>query len=147
MCRPRLDFKKGKTTVFQILFLGQKYPSKSFTSFKINMAVNNTEPEWPSTVSRCRTRGESEDHTSEKAHKGSTLALKPRADGTRSPKQGYQCSHEKNLKKNKTKQNKKRAVKVEDKYENSNSNICLFLFDPILFIVTQALRRLCYPPL
>ena len=40
-------------------------------------------------VSRCRTRGESEDHTSEKARKGSTLALKPRADVTRSPKQGY----------------------------------------------------------
>ena len=34
----------------------------------------------PYTVSRCRTRGESEDHTSEKARKGSTLALKPRTD-------------------------------------------------------------------
>ena len=49
------------------------------------------------TVSRCRTRGESEDHTSEKAHKGSTLALKPRADVTRSPKHGYQWHHEKDL--------------------------------------------------
>ena len=39
------------------------------------------------TVSRCHTRGESEDHTSDKACKGSTLALKPRADVTRSPKQ------------------------------------------------------------
>ena len=42
------------------------------------------------TVSRCCTRGESEDHTSKKACKGFTLALKPRADVTRSPKQGYQ---------------------------------------------------------
>ena len=48
-------------------------------------------------VSRCHTRGESEDHSSEKAHKGSTLALKPRADVTRSPKQGYQWPHEKDL--------------------------------------------------
>ena len=38
------------------------------------------------TVSRCHTRGESEDHTSEKACRGSTLALKPSADITRSPK-------------------------------------------------------------
>ena len=29
--------------------------------------------------------------------KGSTLALNPRADATRSPKQGYQWSHEKDL--------------------------------------------------
>ena len=36
------------------------------------------------------TRGESEDHTSEKACKGSALALKLREDITRSPKQGYQ---------------------------------------------------------
>ena len=49
------------------------------------------------TISRCHTRGESEDHTSEKACKESTLALKPRADITRSPKQGYQWPHEKNL--------------------------------------------------
>ena len=42
------------------------------------------------TVSRCRTRGESKDHTSEKAHKGSTLALKPREDVIRNP-------HEKDL--------------------------------------------------
>ena len=38
------------------------------------------------TVSRCCTRGESEDHIGNKAYKGSTLALKPRADTTRSPK-------------------------------------------------------------
>ena len=49
------------------------------------------------TVSRCRTRGESEDHWSKKTRKGSTLALKPRADVTRSPKQGYQWHHEKNI--------------------------------------------------
>ena len=50
------------------------------------------------TVSRCCTRGESEDHTGEKAHKnGSTLALKLMADVTRSPKQGYQWPHEKDL--------------------------------------------------
>ena len=36
------------------------------------------------TVSRCHPRGESEDQTSEKAYKLSTLALKPRADITRS---------------------------------------------------------------
>ena len=47
----------------------------------------------PYTVSRCCTRRESEDHTSEKAGKGSTLALKPRADVTRNPKQGYQWPH------------------------------------------------------
>ena len=45
-------------------------------------------------VSRCCTRGESKDHTGKKvSKKGSTLALKPRADITRSPKQGYQWSH------------------------------------------------------
>ena len=49
------------------------------------------------TVSRCRTRGESRDHSSEKARKGSTLALKPMADVTKSPKQGYQSHHEKNI--------------------------------------------------
>ena len=31
----------------------------------------------------------------ESMQKGSTLALKPRADITRSPKQGYQLTHEK----------------------------------------------------
>ena len=51
----------------------------------------------PYTVSRCHTRGESEDHRGKKAHKGSTLALKPRVDITRSPKQGYQWPHEENL--------------------------------------------------
>ena len=51
-----------------------------------------------STVSRCCTRGESEDRTGEKAHKkGSTLALKPRPDITQIPKQGYQWPHEKDL--------------------------------------------------
>ena len=50
------------------------------------------------TVSRCCTRGDSEDHTSEKACKGSILALKPMADITRSPKQGHQWSHKKDQK-------------------------------------------------
>ena len=50
------------------------------------------------TVSRCHTRGESEDHTDKKAcKKGSTLDLKLRAYVTRGPKQGYQWSHEKDL--------------------------------------------------
>ena len=51
----------------------------------------------PHTVSRCCTRCESEDYTSEKACKESTLALKPRADVTRSPKEGHQWLHEKDL--------------------------------------------------
>ena len=51
----------------------------------------------PYTVSRCHTRGESVDHSSKKACKGSTLALKPRADITRSPKQEYQWSNKKDL--------------------------------------------------
>ena len=51
----------------------------------------------PHTVSKCHTRGESEDHTSEKACKGSTLALKPMADITRCPKQGYQWPHKKDV--------------------------------------------------
>ena len=38
-------------------------------------------------------RGESEDLIGKKAHKRSTLALKPRTDITRSPKQGYQWPH------------------------------------------------------
>ena len=38
-----------------------------------------------------------EDCSGEKAHKGSTLALKPRADVTRSPKQGCQWPHDKDL--------------------------------------------------
>ena len=37
----------------------------------------------PYTVSRCCTRGESEDHTSERKHTRSTLALKTRTDITR----------------------------------------------------------------
>ena len=49
------------------------------------------------TVDRCHTRGESEDHTSKKACKESTLALKPSADITRSPKQGYQWPYERHL--------------------------------------------------
>ena len=49
------------------------------------------------TVSRCHTTGKSEDHTGEKAHKGSTLALKLTADVTGSPKQGYQRPHKKDL--------------------------------------------------
>ena len=51
------------------------------------------------TVSRCCTRGESEDHSSEKAHKGSTLALKPMRDVTRGPTQRYQWPHKKTYKK------------------------------------------------
>ena len=47
------------------------------------------------TVNRCCTRGESEDLISEKAYKGFTMALKSRADVTRSPKQGYQWPHKK----------------------------------------------------
>ena len=44
---------------------------------------------WIKKAQLTHTRGESEDHTSEKAcKKGSTLALKPRADVTRGPKQG-----------------------------------------------------------
>ena len=49
------------------------------------------------TVSRCCNRGESEDHTGKKACKGSILVLKPRADITRSPKEGYQWPHKKDL--------------------------------------------------
>ena len=44
----------------------------------------------------------------------STLALKPRADVTRSPKQGYQRPHKKDMcprKKNKKKKNKKKKKK------------------------------------
>ena len=43
------------------------------------------------------TRGESEDHTSEKACKGSTLASKSMTDVTKSPKQGSQWPHEMDL--------------------------------------------------
>ena len=43
-----------------------------------------------STVSRCHTRGESEDHAGEKTCKGSTLALKPGVYVIRSPKQRCQ---------------------------------------------------------
>ena len=43
------------------------------------------------------TRGDYEDHTSETACKGSTLALKPRANITGNPKQGYHWPHKKDL--------------------------------------------------
>ena len=47
---------------------------------------------------RCRTRGESEGSVVHRRGsmqaRESTLALKPRADVTRSPKQGYQWPHE-----------------------------------------------------
>ena len=48
-------------------------------------------------LSRCHTRGESEDHTSEKARKGSSQALKPSANVIRSPKQGNQWPYKKDL--------------------------------------------------
>ena len=51
----------------------------------------------PFTVSRCCTSGESEDDTGKKACKGIPLALKPRYDITRSPKQGYQWPQKKDL--------------------------------------------------
>ena len=65
----------------------------------------NQKPEWLSGIQCCarriggrHTTGESEDHTSEKTcKKRSTLALKLRTDLTRSPKQGYQWPHEKDL--------------------------------------------------
>ena len=50
---------------------------------------------------RCRTRGESEESVVHRRGsmqvRESTLALKPRADVTRSPKQGYQWPHKKDL--------------------------------------------------
>ena len=49
------------------------------------------------TVSRRRTRGESEDQTGEEVRKCPILALKPMANVTRSPKQEYQWPHKKNL--------------------------------------------------
>ena len=72
------------------------------------------------TVSRCRTRGESEDHTSEKARKGSTLALKPRADVTRSPKQGISGPTKRTyvlkkfLKKKKKKKSSRKLIKEDE---------------------------------
>ena len=53
--------------------------------------------------------------------KGSTLALKPRADVTRSPKQGYQWPHEKDLcpqKKIYEKNKNKKTPMVEKKHSN-----------------------------
>ena len=49
---------------------------------------------WPCV---CRHTSQQHKTRSRKACKGSTLALKPRADVTRSPKQGYQWPHEKDL--------------------------------------------------
>ena len=46
------------------------------------------------TVSRCHTRGEFDEWP---ASKKSTLALKPRTDVTRSPKQEYQWPHKKDI--------------------------------------------------
>ena len=89
------------------------------------------------TVSRCCTRGESGDHTGKKVHKGSTLALKPWADFTRSSKQGYQWPHEKDLrppKIYKKKERKKDAIwlanVVSDWTENSkwNNRIRILIF-------------------
>ena len=53
------------------------------------------------TVSRCRSRGESEEYVVHRRGsmqaRESTLALKPKADVTRSSKQRYQRPHEKDL--------------------------------------------------
>ena len=49
------------------------------------------------TVIRYCTSGEYEDHMGEKVCKRSTSALKPWADITRSPKQGFQWPHKKNM--------------------------------------------------
>ena len=53
------------------------------------------------TVSRYRTKGESEDNAREKARKGSTLALKLSSDVTRSPKSELSVGPRKILKKEK----------------------------------------------
>ena len=66
----------------------------------------------PHTVSRCHTRSETEDRTSEKACKGSTQALKPMADITRSPKQEYQWPHKKDLCPPNLKKNQKKTKEV-----------------------------------
>ena len=56
-------------------------------------------------------------HTSEKARKkGSTLALKPRADVTRSPKQGYQRPHEKDLRPPKIQKKTNQKSKKSNKF-------------------------------
>ena len=71
-------------------------------------------------VSRCCTRGESEDHRGKHTSEGSTLALKPRADVTRSPKPGYQWPHKKDL--------------CLSKYlKNKNSTCAMTYFDFIIF--------------
>ena len=51
--------------------------------------VLKTEPEWPNGMQFCA--------LCEKARKGTTLALKPRVDVTRSSQKGYQLPHEKDL--------------------------------------------------
>ena len=51
---------------------------------------------------------------SEKARKGSTLALKPMAYVTRSPKQGYQWPHQKDLGPSKLKKNPQIFVELKD---------------------------------
>ena len=69
-------------------YLGQQRQGNHTSTDHLNILPN---PDLY-TVSRCRTRGESEDHTGKKARKKGSihLALKPGADVTRSPKQGYQ---------------------------------------------------------
>ena len=79
-------------------------------------------------VSRCRTRGESEeciaDRKGSKQARHSTLALKPRADIIRSPKQGYEWPPEIQ---NKTKQKRVFAIyywsfKIKRKKEKPNQS-------------------------
>ena len=78
------------------------------------------------TVSRCHARGESEDHTGEKACKGSTLAWKLRANITRSPKQGYQCPHEKDLSPPKNIFKNKNKKKIWHGFSETLGGIALF---------------------
>ena len=62
-------------------------------------------------------------YTGEKAHKGSNLVLKPRADVTRSPKEGYQWLNEKNLYPPKKKKKKVAKSVCWNTKRSSNHNV------------------------
>ena len=74
---------------------------EAVASVFIDICVQDYGSEWLShhicdqEINRCHTKGESEESIGRQSlqMRGSTVAFKPRADVTRSPKQGFQWPH------------------------------------------------------
>ena len=78
--------------VFDVLFVSEIITKERLTGYMFLLKIKNFNWSCFWNVEDVKKRGS---HKRESMQKESTLALKPRADVTRSPKQGYQWPHEK----------------------------------------------------